>query len=175
MLSRFNSPLPDAGPRMYPRAFILFEAQPCHRPSQDYSSTSQGTRWSRSAYRSLSASSAEREPRKWLTASGTEYVIRHLIPLPPLTLPHSTNLRVEPFGSSRETPATCIPNHLDHIVHRDGLRFLPGRSSPRQCRSVCHQVGHHGLSPLDALAESLIRPTGKPSGPASSGTTCNWV
>jgi hypothetical protein len=35
--------------------------------------------------------------------------------------------RAEPFVPSRKTPATCIPNHLDRVVHRDGLRFLPGR------------------------------------------------
>jgi len=52
---------------------------------------------------------------------------------------------IEPFNPSRETPTIRIPNHLDHVVRSDGLRFLPGRPSPRQHRPICYQVWLHRL------------------------------
>ena len=95
----------------------------------------------------------------FLSGSATKNVIRGIwyrvraSALNAAPSPHNRS-HVEPYVPSWKTPATCIPNHLDSIVRSDGLRFLPGRHAPRQCRSVYHKVWDHGLPPLYALTES---------------------
>ena len=73
--------------------------------------------------------------------NGTWYKVRasslNTTPISPKSL---TKSHLEPPISSRETSTPCFPNYLDCVVHRDGLRLLPGDQSLRQSHPTYHQV-----------------------------------